>query len=41
MLRIRHNDSALTLEILFSWENVAIMEKYWFELNKAESRMEL
>lgn len=42
MLRISHNVSSLTLEILLSWENVAITEKkYWVEVNEAESRVEL
>lgn len=38
MLKIRHTDSPLALEILLSWGNV---EKHWVEVNEAESRMEL
>lgn len=38
MLRIRHTDSPLALEILLSWVNV---EKCWVEVNEAESRVEL
>lgn len=41
MVRIRHYDSSLTLEMLLSRESVAIVEKYGVDVNEAESRVEL
>lgn len=41
MVRIRHNDSSLRLEILLSRENVVLLEKYQVEVNEAERRVEL